>query len=262
MYDFEFVRPKNLSDAKSALTSGDAQVLAGGQTLLTTMKQRLASPDRLVSLSAIEELQGIERTRGTIRVGGMTPHAVVAKDLATDYPALASLASRIGDPAVRTRGTIGGSLANNDPAACYPAAVLASGATVVTDRRSISADDFFDGLFTTALDEGELITAVEFPVPGSASYQKFVQPASRFAMVGVFVARFADAVRVAITGASSDGVFRWTDAENRLTSDFSSNALDGADLGSVEMLSDIHADADYRQNLVRVLTERAVASIA
>ncbi|PIV72856.1 MAG: carbon monoxide dehydrogenase, partial [Rhodobacteraceae bacterium CG17_big_fil_post_rev_8_21_14_2_50_65_11] len=207
MYEFEFKRPGTIADAVAALGAEEAQALGGGQTLLPTMKQRLAAPAVLVSLSGISEMQGVcMDDAGRVCVGAATTHATVAAEAAKSYPALSHLAGHIGDPAVRNRGTIGGSLANNDPAACYPAAVLASGATIVTNAREIVADDFFNGMFTTALDEGEIITEVKFPVPEAASYQKFLQPASRFALTGVFVARFAGAVRVAVTGASEEGV--------------------------------------------------------
>jgi len=178
------------------------------------------------------------------------------------YPALAGLAGNIGDPAVRNRGTIGGSLANNDPSACYPAAVLASGATIVTNTRQIAADDFFDGLFATVLDEGEIITEVKFPVPEAAAYMKFEQPASRFALVGVFVARYAGGVRVAVTGASEGGVFRWSGAEEALSADFSAGALDGLSVDGSGMISDLHGSGDYRAHLVAVMTRRAVTAAA
>ncbi|MDE3079298.1 MAG: FAD binding domain-containing protein, partial [Paracoccaceae bacterium] len=227
MYAFEFKRPKTLSEAVAALGGEDAQALGGGQTLIPTLKQRLAAPATLVSLNGIDEIKGIcTDDQGRLCIGGGTTHAAVANG-AGAYPALAALAANIGDPAVRSRGTIGGSVANNDPSACYPSAVLASGATVVTNTRQIAADDFFQGMFTTALEPGEIITEVRFPIPQKANYQKFVQPASRFALVGVFVAKYADGVRVAVTGASSNGVFRWTEAEKALSANFSAKALDG-----------------------------------
>jgi carbon-monoxide dehydrogenase medium subunit len=173
---------------------------------------------------------------------------------------LAALAANIGDPAVRNRGTIGGSVANNDPAACYPSAVLASGATVVTNAREIAADDYFQGMFTTALDEGEIITSVRFPVPQAANYQKFEQPASRFAMVGVFVAKYADGVRVAVTGASEEGVFRWAEAEAALSANFSADAIEDLSVSAAGMISDLHGSGAYRAHLVKVLTKRAVAA--
>ncbi|WP_319824441.1 xanthine dehydrogenase family protein subunit M [Thalassovita sp.] len=259
MYNFEFVKPSSVAEAVAALKDEDAQALGGGQTLIPTMKQRLASPSKLVSLSGIAELVGVSSAGGTVTVGGATTHAAVAAQ-AGDYPALAALASGIGDPAVRNRGTIGGSVANNDPAADYPAAVLASGATIVTNTREIAADDYFQGLFGTALDEGEIITGVRFPIPQAANYQKFEQPASRFAMVGVFVAKTAAGVRVAVTGAGNDGVFRWTEAEAALSANFSADAVSGLSLSGDDMISDVHGSGDYRAHLVKVLTKRAVAA--
>ncbi|WP_224814459.1 xanthine dehydrogenase family protein subunit M [Hasllibacter sp. MH4015] len=261
MYNFEFTKPTTIADAVSALAQEEAQALGGGQTLLPTMKQRLAQMETLVSLNGISEMQGVcIGDDGALCIGGATPHAVVAAD--SHYPGLASLAGRIGDPAVRNRGTIGGSLANNDPSACYPAAALASGATIKTNARDIAADDFFQGMFDTALEDGEIITEVRFPIPEAANYQKFVQPASRFALVGVFVAKFADGVRVAVTGASSDGVFRWAEAEAALSSDFSKGAVDGLNVPSGDMISDLHGTGEYRAHLVKVMTGRAVAAAA
>lgn len=261
MYEFDFKRPGTIADAVAALGAEEAQALGGGQTLLPTMKQRLAAPAVLVSLTGIEEMKGVcMDDAGRVCVGGGTTHATVASETATSYPALSHLAGHIGDPAVRNRGTIGGSLANNDPSACYPAAVLASGATIVTNTREIAADDFFDGMFTTALHDGEIITEVKFPVPAAANYQKFLQPASRFALTGVFVAKFAGAVRVAVTGASEDGVFRWTEAEDALSSSFSPDAVEGLSVSADGMIADIHGSAAYRANLVKVLTKRAVAA--
>ncbi|MEP5152806.1 FAD binding domain-containing protein, partial [Planktotalea sp.] len=243
----------------AALGADEAQALGGGQTLIPTMKQRLASPSVLVSLSGIADMQGIDASGGTLSIGGATTHGAVAAG-ASSYPALAALASHIGDPAVRARGTIGGSLANNDPSACYPSAALASGATIKTNAREIAADDFFDGLFTTALEEGEIITGVDFPIPEAAHYEKFVQPASRFALVGVFVAKYADGVRVAVTGASEDGVFRWSDAEAALSANFSADALDGLSVDADGMIGDLHGTKEYRAHLVNVITKRAVAA--
>jgi len=224
MYNFEFVKPSSISEAVTALTDEEATPLSGGQTLLPTMKQRLANPEKLVSLAGIAEMQGVTEADGMVHIGAATTHATVAAK-AQSYPGLAKLAAHIGDPAVRNRGTIGGSLANNDPAACYPAAALASNATIVTDSREIAADDYFQGMFSTALGEGEIVTAVRFPVPQVSNYQKFEQPASRFALVGVFVAKYADGVRVAVTGASEDGVFRWSEAEAALESNFAADVL-------------------------------------
>jgi len=260
MHNFEFVKPSSIAEAVAALANADAQPLSGGQTLLPTMKQRLAQPSVLVSLTGIPELQGVCVGDVGLHVGAATPHAVVAREAAAHYPALAKLAGGIGDPAVRNRGTLGGSLANNDPAACYPAAVLASGAQVVTNLRVIAADDYFQGMFATALAEGEIITEVRFPIPQRAAYVKFDQPASRFSLTAVFVAKFADGVRVAVTGASNGGVFRWTAAEAALSAAFTPEAIAGLTVAADDMISDLHGTAAYRANLVKVLTGRAVAA--
>lgn len=262
MYNFEFEKPGTVAEAAAALAAEDAQALGGGQTLIPTLKQRLAAPSKLVSLGGIAEMQGVSGDDNTVIIGGATTHAAVAAATGASYPALAALAGGIGDPAVRNRGTIGGSLANNDPAACYPAGVLGSGATITTNKRAIAADDFFDGMFGTALDEGEIITSVSFPVPVSASYQKFDQPASKFALTGVFAARFPDGVRVAVTGASEDGVFRWTEAEEALNKELNAEALMDLHIAPDNMISDLHGSKAYRANLVRVLTKRAVAELS
>lgn len=258
MRDFEFVKPATVADAVKALAADGAQPLSGGQTLIPTMKQRLNTPERLVSLSGIAEMKGVCKGEGGLHVGAATPHAVVARDAAAYYPALAALAGGIGDPAVRSRGTIGGSLANNDPSACYPSAALASGATIVTNTRKIAADDYFQGLFSTALEEGEIITEVRFPIPEKAAYVKFNQPASRFALAGVFVAKFSGGVRVAITGASNDGVFRWAEAESALGANFAPSSLEGLNRSGDDMISDLHGTGAYRAHLAKVLTKRAV----
>ncbi len=261
MYAFEIERPSTIGDAVKALKEEDAQALGGGQTLIPTLKQRLAMPSTLVSLSGIGEMQGVcMGDDGAVCVGGATTHDTVAKEAAAHYPGLAGLAGHIGDPAVRNRGTIGGSLANNDPSACYPAAALGSGATIVTDKREIAADDYFDGMFATALDEGEVVTEVRFPVPEKSHYEKFVQPASRFALVGVFVAKYASGVRVAVTGASEDGVFRWKEAEVALSVDCSASALDGLSVTADGMIADLHGSSEYRAHLVKVMTGRAVTA--
>ena len=261
MYDFEYVRPKTLADAVAAMAGDGAQPIGGGQTLIPTLKSRLANPSRLVSLLAIPELRGVSTgADGAVRIGGTTPHAEVARNAAASFPALAALAGKIGDPAVRNMGTIGGSLANNDPSACYPAAALASGATIATNRREISANDFFRGLFETALDEDEIITEVRFPVPDAADYQKFEQSASRFALVGVFVARFGSSVRVAVTGASENGVYRWREAEAALGESFSADSLAPLDVDAGGMINDLHGPPRYRAHLVKVLTGRAVTA--
>ena len=259
MYNFEFVKPASVADAVAALGEEDAQALGGGQTLIPTLKQRLAAPSKLVSLGGIAEMKGVSAADGVLSVGGATTHGTVAAE-AGAYPALADLASHIGDPAVRNRGTIGGSLANNDPSACYPSAALASGATIVTNAREIAADDYFQGMFTTALEEGEIITAVKFPIPEAANYQKFLQPASRFALVGVFVAKYADGVRVAVTGASEDGVFRWSEAEAALSKEFRGDAVMDLKVDPANMIGDLHGTKEYRAHLVGVLTKRAVAA--
>lgn len=259
MYAFDVTRPKTVADAVAALAGEEAQALGGGQTLIPTLKQRLASPATLVSLASIDEIKGVCKDGDALSIGGGTTHATVAAE-AGAYPALAALAANIGDPAVRSRGTIGGSLANNDPSACYPSAALASNATIVTNNREIAADDYFQGLFTTALNEGEIITGVKFPIPQAANYQKFVQPASRFSLVGVFVAKYADGVRVAVTGASEDGVFRWTEAEAALSANFSASALEGLTASADGLINDLHGDAEYRAHLIKVLTKRAVAA--
>jgi aerobic carbon-monoxide dehydrogenase medium subunit len=262
MYNFDVERPQSIADAVQALSREDAQPLSGGQTLIPTLKARLAAPSVLVSLSAVDEMKGVCMSDdGQLCIGGATTHATVAAEAAAHYPALASLAARIGDPAVRNRGTIGGSVANNDPSACYPAGVLGSGATVVTNAREIAADDYFQGMFTTALEEGEIVTEVKFPIPQAAHYEKFLQPASRFPLVAAFVAKFSDGVRVAITGASNNGVFRWAEAEAALSSNFSAGALGGLSVDSTDMISDLHGTAEYRAHLIGVMTKRAVAAI-
>ncbi len=259
MYAFEFVKPATLADAVAALAGDDAQPLSGGQTLLPSMKQRLNAPATLVSLTGIAEMKGVSAAGGVLTIGAATPHAQVAAQ-AGAYPALAALAGQIGDPAVRNRGTIGGSLANNDPSACYPSAVLASGATLVTNIREIAADDYFRGMFTTALEPGEILTAVRFPIPQKAAYAKFQQPASRFALTGAFVAKYPGGVRVAITGASEGGVFRWAEAEAALSRSFTPEAVKGLKLSADGMIGDLHGTPDYRAHLCAVMTARAVAA--
>lgn len=260
MYDFDFAKPSTIADATKALAADGAQALSGGQTLIPTMKARLASPSVLVSLTGIPEMKGVCMADDGLSVGAATIHATVAIEAAKTYPALARLAGGIGDPAVRNRGTLGGSLANNDPSACYPAAVLGSGGTVHTNKRKIKADDYFKGMFTTALDDGEFIISVTFPVPQKAAYVKFDQPASRFALTAVFVAKYAGGVRVAVTGAAENGVFRWAEAEKALTDNFSASAIAGLSVPSKGMIGDLHGTPAYRANLVKVLTGRAVSA--
>ncbi|GLS23693.1 carbon monoxide dehydrogenase [Labrys miyagiensis] len=263
MYPFTYQRPTSVRGAVAALSKAEeGKLLAGGHTLLPTMKLRLASPSTLIDLTRIEALRGIEVKGRNLVIGATTTHAEVASSAAVGeaLPALAALALLIGDPAVRSRGTIGGSIANNDPAADYPAAALALGATIVTNKRKIPADEFFTGLFDTALDEGEIITKVSFPIPAKAAYEKFPNPASRYALVGVFVAKKGSAVRVAVTGAGSDGVFRHTKAEEALATRFHAKSLEGVSIEAKGLNGDIHASAEYRAHLIGVLTRRAVAA--
>jgi len=261
MYNFDVERPSTVADAVKALATDEAQPISGGQTLIPTLKARLAAPSVLVSLGNVAEMKGVSMGGGVLSVGGGTTHATVAREAAAHYPALASLAGRIGDPAVRNRGTIGGSVANNDPSACYPAGVLGSGATVVTNAREIAADDYFQGMFDTALNEGEIVTGVKFPIPAAAHYEKILQPASRFPLVAAFVAKFDSGVRVAITGASNNGVFRWTEAEAALGGNFSADAVSGLSLSGADMISDLHGTGAYRAHLCGVMVKRAVAAI-
>jgi carbon-monoxide dehydrogenase medium subunit len=264
MYQTTYHRASSVDEATSLFAKGsDAKYLSGGQTLLPVMKQRLASPSDVIDLAKIKELVGIEVSGDTVTVKAATPHYDVATSDAVKkaIPALAHLASLIGDPAVRHRGTIGGSLANNDPAADYPAATLALGATIKTNKRSISADDFFKGLFTTALEDGEIITAVSFPIPAKAGYAKFPHPASRFALTGVFVAQTKSGdVRVAVTGASQSGVMRASAIEAALKANWAASAVDGVTVSSGGLLSDIHGSSDYRANLIKVMAQRAVTA--
>lgn len=262
MYNFAYQRPDTLRAAAKALAADpDAKILAGGHTLIPTLKQRLASPSALVDLGAVSELRGIERRGRALAIGAMTTHGEIATapEVADAIPALAYLAGNVGDPAVRHRGTIGGSIANNDPAACYPSALLALDGVVMTNKRRIGADSYFQGLFTTALEEGEIVTRIVLPVPQRAGYAKFANPASRYAIVGVFVAKRAGRVRVAVTGAGSNGVFRWTAAEEALGARFAPASLDGLAMPTDEMNGDIHASPEYRAHLVAVMTKRAVA---
>lgn len=259
MYAFTLERPTTSADA-SRLAAAGAKPLAGGQTLLASMKLRLSSPDQLADLSGIKELTGIKRDGNAFVIGAMTRHADVAinAELKAAIPALADLAANIGDRQVRAMGTLGGSVANNDPSACYPSAVMALGATIHTTTRKISAEDFFLGMFTTALEDGELITAISFPIPKRAAYMKFKQQASRFAMVGVFIAQFDAGVRVAVTGASTSGVFRHEGLEAALSQSFTPAAAAAVKIDSTDLNSDIHATAAYRANLISVQTQRGV----
>jgi carbon-monoxide dehydrogenase medium subunit len=262
MYDFDYHRAGSVADAADRLArQADAKLLAGGMSLLPALKQRLAQYAALIDLNRVEVLQSIRRDGDTLVIGAMSRHAAVAGSaiVAQAIPALAHLAGGIGDPLVRNRGTLGGSIAHADPAADYPAAVLGLEATVITDQRSIAASDFFVGLFETALRPAEIVTAVRFPIALATGYAKFRQPASRFALVGVFVARTQAGVRVAVTGARPY-VFRWTQAEAALTATFDVDALNGIELATDAMNADIHASAEYRAHCVRVMAKRAVAA--
>ncbi|MGX5841952.1 FAD binding domain-containing protein [Mesorhizobium sp. ArgA1] len=260
MYAVNYHRAASVADAAKMVKSGDAKLLSGGMTLIPAMKTRLAAPSDLVDLSRIKELQGVKVSGKTVTIGAATTHYDVASDekLRKACPALANMASLIGDPAVRHKGTIGGSVANNDPAADYPAALLALGATIVTNKREISAAKFFTGLFETALKEGEIITAVSFTAPAKAAYEKFRNPASRYAIVGVFVAKGKVGVSVAVTGAGDDGVFRSKEIEAALAKNFAASALDGVKVPAKNLMTDLHASAEYRANLIAVMAKRAV----
>jgi len=260
MYDFAYHRPKSVADAVALLKGKEeARPMSGGMTLIPTLKQRLARPSDVVDLGAVKELAGIKVEGDTLVVGGMTKHGDVAKsaDVKKVIPALADLAGHIGDPQVRNRGTMGGSVANNDPAADYPAAVVALNATVITNTGKHAADAFFKGLFETALGEGEIITAISFPKAEKAAYMKFPNPASRYAMVGVFVAKTASGVRVAVTGAGPC-VFRVKAMEEALSKNFSSDAIKDIKVPADGLNSDIHGSAEYRAHLVGVMARRAV----
>jgi aerobic carbon-monoxide dehydrogenase medium subunit len=262
MYNFDYQQPQSVADAAKAIAGKDeAKLLAGGMTLIPTLKQRLAKPSDLVDLGRIAELKGIKRDGNAIVIGAMTRHADVASSdvVKSAIPALAQLAGGIGDPQVRNRGTIGGSLANNDPAADYPAAVLGLNATVITNKRRIAADDFFKGMFETALGQDEIITAVSFPVAEKAGYSKFPNPASRYAVVGVLVARSGGQVRVAVTGAGPV-VFRQKEMEAALSRSFTPDAVANVKQSASGLNSDIHASAEYRAHLVTVMAKRAVAA--
>ena len=259
MYAFTYERPATLADASRLATAG-AKPLAGGQTLLASMKLRLSAPEQLADLAAIKELSVIKKEGNAFLIGAMARHLEVGNHagIKAQFPALADLASRIGDRQVRALGTLGGSVANNDPAACYPSAVLAAGATIVTDRREIAADDYFQGMFTTALQEGELIKAIRFPIPRRAAYEKLRQKASHFPLIGVFIAQYDSGVRVAVTGGGN-GVFRHQGLEAALTSSFTPAAAAAVKIDAGNLSADLHASAAYRANLISVMAQRAVA---
>lgn len=264
MYATKYHKPESLSEAAKLMASvEDGKFLGGGQTLIPTMKQRLAAPSDIIHVAGLSELQGIAVTGDGVTIGAGTTHAMVAAsaEVKAAIPALAALAGGIGDPHVRNMGTLGGSVANNDPAADYPSAVLALDATINTSRRAIPAADYFQGMFTTALEEDEIIVSIHFPKPKRAAYAKFDNPASRYALAGVFVAEHADgSVRVAVTGAGSDGVYRDAAMEKALAGNFSPDALSSVKVDAGMMMSDMHANADYRANLVRVMAKRAVTA--
>ena len=263
MYEFAYNRAASVEEVVKALAAdGDAKPLAGGMTLLPTIKQRLAKPSALFDLSGIPSLAYIKKTADGLEIGAMTRHVDVARspEVQQVIPALAQLAGAIGDPQVRNRGTMGGSVANSDPAADYPAGVLGLGATIVTNKREIKADDFFTGLFTTALGDGELITAIRFPKPEKAHYKKFPNPASRYAIVGAFVAKFPGAVRVAITGAGACA-FRVPEMEKALTASFTPDAVRNLKISDKDLNNDLHASPEYRAHLVTVMARRAVEAL-
>jgi carbon-monoxide dehydrogenase medium subunit len=263
MHQTTYHRPSSVDEAASLFAKGsDSKYLAGGHTLLPVMKQRLASPTDVIDLARIKDLVGIESSGDTLTIKAATTYFAIlsSADVKKAIPALVSLTNVLGDPAVRYRGTIGGSIANNDPAADYPAAVLALGATVKTNKRSIAADQFFQGLFSTALEDGEIITQISFPIPAKAGYSKMRHPASRFALTAVFVAKTrAGEVRVAATGASQNGVMRVPAIEAALKANWSPGALDSVKIAADGLLADIHGSAAYRANLIKVMAQRAVA---
>ncbi len=268
MNNFDYVRPASVADAARALSAANATAIAGGHTLIPTLKQRLAKPSLLVDLGGIAELKGIRREGCTLVIGATTTHAEVASsaEVRQAIPALAALADGIGDAQVRHRGTIGGSVANNDPAADYPAAVLALGATIVTNKRQIEADKYFTGLFSTALQPGEIVVSIRFPIPERAGYAKFEQRASRYCLVSVFVAKgkgglfSSGEVRVAVSGAGANGVFRVPAMEQALKGNFSADALRGVSVPPTGLMSDMHGSADYRAALIGVMAQRAVSA--
>jgi aerobic carbon-monoxide dehydrogenase medium subunit len=263
MYEFEYHRATSLDDAANRLADEEAKLVAGGMTLIPTLKLRLAKPTQLIDLAAIPSLKGISEEGDAVVIGAMTRHADVNRSdiVKRTIPALAALAGHIGDPAVRNRGTLGGSIANNDPAADYPAAIVALNATVRTNKREIAADQFFTGLFETALQPGEIVTAVRFPKVTQGNYQKFKNPASRYAIVGVFVARTPAGVRVAVTGAGPC-VFRVPAMETALARSFTPDAIKDIQIPQDSLNSDIHASAEYRAHLVNVMARRAVQACA
>ncbi len=265
MYETKYHRASSTDEAVGMMKdASDGKYMAGGQTLIPTMKQRLAAPTDVIDLRHIDAMKGITIDGDKVTIGAATTHAEVAgsKDLRKACHGICDLAEMIGDPHVRHMGTIGGSIANNDPAADYPAAVMALNAEIMTNKRTIGADDYFQGLFETALEDDEIITAVSFTAPSKCGYAKFPNPASRYAMTGVFVAQHGDGARVGVTGAGSDGVFRHSEMEEKLGANWSADALSDCNVDEGAMLSDIHGDAAYRANLVKVMAKRAVEASA
>jgi carbon-monoxide dehydrogenase medium subunit len=263
MHAFNYIKAKSLDEAAAlAKAHPEAKLMSGGMTLLPTLKQGLAQPSHLIDIAGLKELSGVESKAGRLIAGAATRHHEMASSAVVKkaIPALAWLASRIGDPQVRNRGTLGGSVANNDPAADYPSAVLALGATIVTNRREIAADDFFQGMFATALEEGEIVVRIVFPLPRRAAYEKFPHPASGYAMAGVFIAETAAGVRVAVTGAGP-GVFRWSEAEAALAGGIKAGALDALRVDASDLNEDFHASREYRANLVQVMGKRALQKL-
>ena len=263
MYELEYTKPENIADAVIDFDkSKDGKYLAGGMTLIPTLKSRLSSPDLLIDLKSAN-LSSISVTSSHVVIGSMTKHSDVAKskEINKSIPSLSALAGGIGDHMVRNSGTIGGSVANNDPSACYPSAVLALGATITTNQRSIQSIDFFKSMFETSLKPNEIITEISFPIPDKSAYIKFPNPASRYAMVGVFVAKTGADVNVAITGASEDGVFKSVEIENALNSNFSIESIQGIKIQSEGLISDMHASRNYRAHLIIEMTKRAVIQI-
>ncbi len=264
MYEFEYKKPTSLAEAAQLIGGdGDAKLMAGGQTFIPTLKQRLAQPTSVIDLGAIGEMKGIKEEAGGLTIGAMTTHGQVAKSDVVEkvIPSLAHLAQHIGDPQVRNLGTLGGSIANNDPAADYPGALLALKATIRTTKREIAADDFITGMFETALEDDEIIKEVHFQKPDAGSYQKFRNPASRYAIAGAYVVKYGAEVRVAVTGAGPTA-FRWTEAESALASNFAADAIADLTLDAGNLNADIHASADYRAHLVKVMATRAVKACA
>ena len=257
MHNFEFVNAKNICEVVDEIEDEDNIIISGGQTLIPSLKQRLSSPKKIISISKISDIIGVEFKKNAYHIGSATTHSMISKKVKR-FSSLSNLANNVGDPAVRNRGTIGGSIANNDPSACYPAAILGTNSKILTNLRTISSDDFFIGMFETKLKNNEIILKFEIQKPLKSNYQKFVQPASRFALVGVFISVYEDHIRVAITGASENGVFRWEEAEKKLQQNFHYKALEDLSPPSQDLIDDIHGSSLYRSHLIKIMTIRAV----